>query len=47
LAEADRTAARFEADDPGCAAKFQADIERKRVANLRALEREQEAREGV
>jgi hypothetical protein len=44
MQEADRTAARFEQADPGCAARFQADVERKRAAIMKALEREQAAR---
>jgi hypothetical protein len=47
MAEADRVAARLEQSDPGGAARFQADIERKRAANIRALEREQAAREAA
>jgi hypothetical protein len=47
LAESDRVAARLEQNDPGGAARFQADIERKRSAILRALEREAAAREGA
>jgi hypothetical protein len=44
MAELDRVAARLEADDPGGAERFQVDVERKRAANLRAIEREQAAR---
>jgi|SRR6266853_6319136 hypothetical protein len=43
----DSIAARLETADPGGAARFQADIERKRAANIRALEREAKAREGA
>jgi len=41
----DRVAERMETQQPGCTAAFQAEVERKRVANLCALEREQAGRE--
>jgi hypothetical protein len=47
LAEADRVAARLEQDDPGGAARFQADRERRLAATMKALEREAAAREGA
>jgi hypothetical protein len=46
LAELDTTAARLETADPGGAARFQAEVERKRAANLLQMEREAAAREG-
>jgi hypothetical protein len=47
MQEADRMAERLEAGDPGGAERFQKEIERKRAANLRRLngEQEQAARE--
>jgi len=47
LAESDRVAARLEQDDPGGAARFQADVERRRRAVLSSLEREAKAREAA
>jgi hypothetical protein len=47
LANLDSVAKRLENGDPGGAARFQADIERKRKANIAALEREQAEREAA
>ena len=47
MQDADRVAARLEQDDPGSAARFQAEVERKRTTNLRAIEREAKAREAA
>jgi hypothetical protein len=47
LAELDSIAGRLETNDPGSAAKFQADIERRLAANMQALEREQAEREAT
>jgi len=44
LDELDSVAERLEVSDPGGAARFQGEIEHKRVANLRAIGREDAAR---
>ena len=43
LRDLDNIAKRMETQEPGCTAAFQAEVERKRGANLRAIEREQAA----
>jgi hypothetical protein len=47
LDEADQMAKRMETQDPGSAAAFQAEVERKRRAVLSSLEREAKAREAA
>jgi len=44
LKDLDSVAKRLETQEAGCTAAFQAEVDRKREANLRAIEREAKAR---